>query len=94
MDHMKVFTRLKHWAEINLIPLMEFQQRIWVVCIGQGTAMSDTFVVSEDGFNEPLEWMKRKGYDVVMLARVEALCRSESTIFNINGLKHYLLRVK
>ncbi|MFT7561375.1 MAG: hypothetical protein ACI93R_003301 [Flavobacteriales bacterium] len=94
MSFKSQFSSFKSWLAENLYPLIEFQQRIWVVSVGQGTAMSDTFIVSEDGFSEPLEWMKRKGYDEGMLERVEVLNRSEAIVFDLQGKKHYLLRVK
>ena len=33
-------------------------------------AYTDTFIVNEGSFEEPMQWMHRKGYSAEMLARV------------------------
>ncbi len=83
------------WRQLidSLLKTLEFQQRIWIVSINHG-AYSDTFVVTEDSFSEPMQWMRRKGYDEVMLNRVNALQRSQTVQFNLDNSCHQLLRVK
>lgn len=73
--------------------LSEFQQRIWVVSIVK-ESYTDTFVVNEGGFEEPLQWMRRKGYSAEMLARVEAMARSQVLQLECAGQHHRLMRVK
>ncbi len=73
--------------------LCEFQQRIWVVSIVK-ESYTDTFVVNEGGFEEPLQWMRRKGYSAEMLARVEAMARSQVLQLECAGQHHRLMRVK
>jgi len=77
----------------SLGKLLDFQQRIWIVSIHH-ESYSDTFVVNEDGFAEPMQWMRRKGYSEIMLQRVEQLQRSQTVQFNLDGCSHQLLRVK
>jgi len=62
--------------------LSEFQQRIWVVSIVHD-AYTDTFIV-----------MHRKGYSAEMLARVEAMARSQVVQLEFGGQRHRLMRVK
>ena len=73
--------------------LSEFQQRIWVVSIVK-ESYTDTFVVNEGGFEEPLQWMRRKGYSAEMLARVDAMARSQVVQLEFGGQRHRLMRVK
>lgn len=73
--------------------LLDFQQRIWIVSIHH-ESYSDTFVINEDSFAEPMQWMRRKGYSEAMLQHVEQLQRSQTVQFNLDGCSHQLLRVK
>ena len=73
--------------------LSEFQQRIWVVSIIKD-AYTDTFIVNEGSFEEPMQWMHRKGYSAEMLARVDAMARSQVVQLEFGGQCHRLMRVK
>lgn len=73
--------------------LCEFQQRIWVVSIIKD-AYTDTFIVNEGSFEVPMQWMHRKGYSAEMLARVEAMARSQVLQLECAGQHHRLMRVK
>ena len=73
--------------------LCEFQQRIWVVSIIKD-AYTDTFIVNEGSFEEPMQWMRRKQYDADMLQRVDAMQRSQVIQFELGDIRHRLMRVK
>ena len=73
--------------------LCEFQQRIWVVSIIKD-AYTDTFIVNEGSFEEPMQWMRRKQYDADMLRRVDAMQRSQVIQFELGDTRHRLMRVK
>ena len=73
--------------------LSEFQQRIWVVSIIKD-AYTDTFIVNEGSFEEPMQWMHRKGYSAEMLALVDAMARSQVVQLELGGQCHRLMRVK
>jgi len=73
--------------------LSEFQQRIWVVSIAQGS-YTDTFIVNEGSFDEPMQWMIRKGYDEEMLQRVNKMQRSQAIQLELADASHCLMRVK
>lgn len=47
--------------------LLDFQSRIWVVHIFEDSITDQSFVINEDGFKEPLEWMKKRAYQTAML---------------------------
>lgn len=73
--------------------LSEFQQRIWVVSIVNDT-YTDTFIVNEGCFEEPMQWMRRKQYSADMLQRVDAMQRSQVIQVELGDIRHRLMRVK
>lgn len=77
----------------SCLEVMDFQQRVWIVSIGEGLSC-DTFVVDEDSFTEPLQWMKRKHYTNAMLVQVSNMKRSQAKGFNLEGIPHRLIRVR
>ncbi|MGL5812595.1 MAG: hypothetical protein ACRCYW_04580 [Aeromonas sp.] len=73
--------------------LMEFQQRIWVVSILHDTH-TDTFIVNEGSFEEPMQWMVGKGYDGAMLRLVDEMQPSQAIELPVGAISHRLMRVK
>ena len=74
--------------------VLDFQSRVWVVNIRSSTLQDESFVVSEDNFKQPLQWMKKKQFDTEMLEKVEAMKVSQVLVFHIEGVRYRLLRVK
>ncbi len=74
--------------------VLEFQSRIWVVNVYSGPQKGESFIVNEDSFSAPLQWMKRKGYNYSMLQQVETMERSQIIEFDLDSVKHRLMRVK
>ncbi|AJR08818.1 hypothetical protein C9J03_05510 [Photobacterium gaetbulicola] len=74
--------------------VLDFQSRVWVVNIRSSTFQDESFVVSEDSFNQPLQWMKKKQFDAEMLEKVEAMKVSQVLVFHIEDVRYRLLRVK
>ncbi|MFA0086256.1 hypothetical protein BCU70_18940 [Vibrio sp. 10N.286.49.C2] len=73
---------------------IEFRSRIWVVHVSESLFKDQSYVVNEDGFDAPLEWMHRKGYSPAMLEQVEQMKRSQVLVFNFGHYTHQLMRVK
>jgi hypothetical protein len=90
---MTMLVQIKRWLSEQLTEIMEFQQRIWVVSICNSSA-TDTFLVNEDSFHEPMQWMLRKGYTEDMLQKINQLKRSQAVQLELNGIRHQILRVK
>ena len=88
-----MLVQIKRWLSEQLTEIMEFQQRIWVVSICN-TSATDTFLVNEDSFHEPMQWMLRKGYTEDMLQKINQLKRSQAVQLELNGIRHQILRVK
>ncbi|WP_047044338.1 hypothetical protein [Vibrio mexicanus] len=74
--------------------VLDFRARMWVVRIDTGHINGESFVVNEDSFTTPLQWMKRKGYSDSMLQQVEAMKCSQVVVFDLGDIKHQLMRVK
>ena len=90
---MKMMVQAKRWLLEQLTGILEFQQRIWVISICNNSA-TDTFIVNEDSFHEPMQWMMRKGYTEDMLQKINQLKRSQAVQLELNGICHQVLRVK
>jgi len=74
--------------------VIDFQSRVWVVRISQSRLKDESFVINEDSFAEPLQWMKSRQYSPLMLEQVENMQRSQVRTFNVDGQTHRLMRVK
>lgn len=81
------------------IDAQEFQQRIWVVSIQQaahqqGHVLNDTYVISEDNFDIPMQWMHKKGYSADLINKVDKMKPSQVLTLQVNDIQHSLMRVK
>tara|TARA_R110001592_G_scaffold290137_4_gene559235 strand:- start:8456 stop:8734 length:279 start_codon:yes stop_codon:yes gene_type:complete len=61
----------------------QFQGRVWIVSIQQKTGQksnlfNDTFVVSEDSFDKPMQWMEKQGYQSEIINDVDNMQRSQA----------------
>ena len=74
--------------------LLDFQSRIWVVHIFEDSITDQSFVINEDGFKEPLEWMKKRDYQAKMLDRVDRMKISQVIEIQFEDKMHRLMRVK
>ncbi|CDT69849.1 conserved hypothetical protein [Vibrio coralliirubri] len=74
--------------------LLDFQSRIWVVHIFEDSITDQSFVINEDGFKEPLEWMKKRDYQARMLNRVDKMKISQVIEIQFEDKMHRLMRVK
>ncbi|MCG6201517.1 hypothetical protein [Psychromonas antarctica] len=79
--------------------IQQFQERIWIVSIQQKSGqksnlLNDTFVVSEDGFDHPMQWMEKQGYQREMIDDVDKMQRSQALKIELENSSHSLIRVK
>lgn len=74
--------------------VLDFQSRVWVVSVYAGEHKGESYVVNEDSFSEPMQWMKRKGYTDTMIEQIEKMQRSQVKEFELAKVKHRLMRVK
>ncbi|WP_408686349.1 hypothetical protein [Vibrio sp. TBV020] len=78
----------------GLMEVLDFQSRVWVVSVYAGEHKGESYVVNEDSFSEPMQWMKRKGYSETMIEQIEKMQRSQVKEFELEKVKHRLMRVK
>ncbi|KDN30456.1 hypothetical protein VFDL14_06940 [Vibrio fortis] len=74
--------------------VLDFQSRIWVIHIVEEAITDQSFVINEDGFKEPLEWMKKRRYSENMLERVDKMRISQIIELQMGNISHRLMRVK
>ncbi len=79
--------------------IQQFQERIWVVSIQQNSepqnsVLNDTFLVSEDSFDSPMQWMEKQGYRSDIINRVDRMRRSQVIKIQLQNSQHSLMRVK
>ncbi|MGR5168980.1 hypothetical protein ACPV5L_17450 [Vibrio astriarenae] len=74
--------------------LLDFQGRVWVVNVFDGPHKGESFIVNEDSFETPYQWMINKGYNQEMIDRVSNMRPSQVCIFDLDVIKHRLMRVK
>ena len=82
-----------------MLDAQEFQQRIWVVSIQkmenqQGHVLNDTYLVNEDSFDTPMQWMHKKGYSADLINKVDKMKPSQVVTLQLNNIQHSLMRVK
>ena len=71
-SHMPFSTAI-HKIKTDFSTLLDFQSRIWVVHIFEDSISDQSFVINEDDFKEPLEWMRKRDYHSKMLDRVDKM---------------------
>ena len=74
--------------------VIEFQSRIWVINIHEGTLNDESFIINEDSFQEPMQWMVKRQYSTEMIEKVDAMKRSQILVLMLNNVEHRLIRVK
>ena len=79
--------------------IQEFQQRVWIVSIQkgdkqQGGVLHNTYVINEDGFDSPMQWMNNKGYSPESINKVDKMSRSQVVTIILGNYQHSLVRVK
>ena len=74
--------------------VIEFQSRIWIINIHEGTLNDESFIINEDSFQEPMQWMVKRQYSTEMIEKVDAMKRSQVIVLTLNSVEHRLIRVK
>ena len=74
--------------------VIEFQSRIWIINIHEGTLNDESFIINEDSFQEPMQWMVKRQYSTEMIEKVDTMRRSQVIVFTLNNVEHRLIRVK
>ncbi|OCH16762.1 hypothetical protein A6E05_02730 [Aliivibrio sp. 1S165] len=78
----------------SMSEVLEFQSRIWIINIHEGTLNDESFVINEDNFQTPMQWMVKRQYSTEMIEKVDAMRRSQIIVLILNNVEHRLIRVK
>ncbi|RYU47918.1 hypothetical protein ERW51_02280 [Aliivibrio finisterrensis] len=94
MNFRHSFSSTINQIKIAIGEVIEFQSRIWVINIHEGTLNDESFIINEDSFQEPMQWMVKRQYTTEMIGRVDAMKRSQVLVLTFNNTEHRLIRVK
>ncbi|GLR73985.1 hypothetical protein [Aliivibrio sifiae] len=94
MNFRRSFAHTVNQIKTAIGEVIEFQSRIWVINIHEGTLNDESFIINEDNFQEPMQWMVRRQYTAEMIAKVDAMKRSQIVVLMLNNVEHRLMRVK
>ena len=78
----------------SMSEVLEFESRIWIINIHEGTLNDESFVINEDNFQTPMQWMVKRQYSTEMIEKVDAMRRSQIIVLILNNVEHRLIRVK
>jgi len=78
----------------QLLAQLDSKKRLWIVQVDEGGLKNQSFIVDEDNFQQPLEWMLNKHYSAADLANVENMKRAEVYNVTLATAKHSLIRAK
>ncbi|MGF1807441.1 hypothetical protein L4C31_19560, partial [Aliivibrio sifiae] len=62
MNFRRSFAHTVNQIKTAIGEVIEFQSRIWVINIHEGTLNDESFIINEDNFQEPMQWMVRRQY--------------------------------
>lgn len=94
MNFRHSFSSTINQIKIAIGEVIEFQSRIWVINIHESTLNDESFIINEDSFQEPMQWMVKRQYTTEMIERVDAMKRSQVLVLTFNNTEHRLIRVK
>ncbi len=94
MNFRRSFAHTVNQIKTAIGEVIEFQSRIWVINIHEGTLNDESFIINEDNFQEPMQWMVRRQYTAEMITKVDAMKRSQIVVLMLNNVEHRLMRVK
>ena len=78
----------------RLLTQLDSKKRLWIVHVDEGGLKNQSFIVDEDNFEKPMEWMLNKHYSVTDLENVNNMKRAEVYSVKLANAKHSLIRAK
>lgn len=78
----------------QLLAQLDSKKRIWIVQVDEGGLKNQSFIVDEDNFQQPMEWMLNKHYSATDLENVNNMKCSEVCTVTLAAAKHSLIRAK
>ncbi|PKH06962.1 hypothetical protein [Moritella sp. Urea-trap-13] len=83
----------QHFSQ-RLLAQLDSKQRLWIVQVDEGGLKNQSFIVDEDNFQQPMDWMLKRHYSVTDLENVNNMKRAEVVSIKLANAKHSLIRAK
>ncbi|NRB80356.1 MAG: hypothetical protein HRU38_17100 [Saccharospirillaceae bacterium] len=91
---LQLFSQRFNYFSQQLLAQLDSKKRIWIVQVDEGGLKNQSFIVDEDNFQHPMEWMLNKHYSVTDLENVANMKRAEVISVKLTNAKHSLIRAK
>ncbi|QFI37137.1 hypothetical protein FR932_04480 [Moritella marina ATCC 15381] len=83
-----------HKFSQRLLANLDSKKRLWIVQVDEGGLKNQSFIVDEDSFQQPLDWMLKRHYSVIDLENVDKMKCAEMVSVQLENAKHCLIRAK
>lgn len=91
---MQHFNPLFSYVSRLLLAQLDSKKRLWIVQVDEGGLKNQSFIVDEDNFQQPMDWMLNRHYSVTDLENVNNMKRAEVVSVKLANAKHSLIRAK
>ncbi|GIC78162.1 hypothetical protein [Moritella sp. F3] len=88
------FSQLFNQFSQRLLSQLDSKKRLWIVQVDEGGLKNQSFIVDEDNFQQPLDWMLNRHYSITDLENVDKMKRAEVVSVQLVNAKHSLIRAK
>jgi len=78
----------------RLLAQLDSKKRLWIVQVDEGGLKNQSFIVDEDNFQQPMEWMLDRHYSVTDLDKVNNMKPAEVVSVKLVNANHRLIRAK
>ena len=78
----------------QLLAQLDSKKRLWIVQVDEGGLKNQSFIVDEDNFQQPMEWMLNRHYSVTDLENVNNMKCAEVCTIALAAATHSLIRAK
>jgi len=85
--------RANYFCQV-LLAQLDSKKRIWIVQVDEGGLKNQSFIVDEDNFQQPMEWMLNKHYSATDLNNVNNMKRADVVSVKLANARHSLIRAK
>jgi hypothetical protein len=88
------FNQLFNYVSRLLLAQLDSKKRLWIVQVDEGGLKNQSFIVDEDSFQQPMDWMLNRHYSATDLENVDNMKRAEVVRVKLANAKHSLIRAK
>jgi hypothetical protein len=78
----------------QLLAQLDSKNRLWIVQVDEGGLKNQSFIVDEDNFQQPMDWMLKRHYSVTDVEKVNNMKCAQVVSVKLANAKHSLIRAK